>query len=164
VNAQVTANRPARSLAAAPPPPPPQADVAPQWRRPVVLAGVAAAATIYTTVLNPDAPNNHVFPLCPLKWITGWDCPFCGGLRSVHALTHGHVVEAIHHNALFVAAAPFLVAGWALWFARSLGWRHAPRWVWPRWATTAAVVVLAAFMLARNLPYPAVHWMFSSSA
>lgn len=149
---------------AAPPcPPPPPVAAAPAWHRPAVLAAVTTAATVYTAVLNPNAPHNHVFPLCPLKFITGWDCPFCGGLRCVHALTHGRVVEAIHHNVVFVAAAPFLVAAWALWTARSLGWRTAPPRRWPRWATIAMVALLAAFTVARNLPYPAVHWMFSSS-
>lgn len=128
-----------------------------------MVGALAVAGTIYTGVLNPNTPHNHVFPLCPLKFLTGWDCPFCGGLRSVHALTHGHLVEAIHHNVVFVVSSPFLVVAWALWMGRSLGW-NVPTLRWPRWATPALVVLLAAFMVARNVPYPAVHWMFSSSA
>lgn len=128
-----------------------------------MLGAVALAGTVYTTLLNPNTPHNHVFPLCPLKWITGWDCPFCGGLRSVHSLTHGHLTEAVHHNLVFVAAAPFLVAGWALWLLRSFG-LPVPALRWPRWGTAALVALLGAFMVARNLPFPAVHWMFSSSS
>lgn len=36
-------------------------------------------------------PHNAdlVYPLCLFKLLTGWNCPFCGGLRLMHDLLHG---------------------------------------------------------------------------
>ncbi len=67
----------------------------------------ALAGTAYTAILNPN--TSHAFPLCPLKYFTGYDCPLCGALRAVHSLTHGDVIGAADHNVMFVAATPFLV-------------------------------------------------------
>ncbi len=124
-----------------------------------MLTGAAVlAGTIYTAVLDPS--SSHAFPLCPLKLITGLDCPFCGGLRATHALAHGHVVEAASHNLLFVLAVPFLVVAWCAWLLRSLG-RPAPDLTLPRSARIALLVVLAVFTVARNLPVAGLHWLNS---
>jgi len=37
-------------------------------------------------------------PLCPVKWLTGRDCPTCGVTRALHALMHGHLAEAAALN------------------------------------------------------------------
>lgn len=129
----------------------------PGWSPPVTLGALALGGTALLAVVDPS--GTHV-PLCPLKAATGLDCPFCGGLRAVHALTGGDLARAADHNVLFVAALPLLVAGWALWLRR-----------WPRpvagrsrsagalqWA---AVAVLVAFALARNLEPLA--WMASDA-
>ena len=67
---------------------------------------------------------------------------------------------------LFVAAVPFVVVGWALWMARSLGWtwrgRPLPRWRRPAWGTYALVGALVAFMVVRNLGGP-FHWLDSTA-
>jgi hypothetical protein len=37
-------------------------------------------------------------PLCPVKWLTGQDCPTCGVTRALFALLHGHFAEAAALN------------------------------------------------------------------
>src|SRR5258708_5652874 len=55
-------------------------------------------------------PNRHsVYPQCLLYKATGIYCAGCGATRALHALLHGRVVEALHDNALFVAALPLLL-------------------------------------------------------
>lgn len=39
---------------------------------------------------------------CPLKFLTGLDCPFCGGSRVAGALLQGDVVRALDLNAFAV--------------------------------------------------------------
>ena len=51
---------------------------------------------------------------CPLHWLTGLDCPFCGAQRMVLALLHGNVVEAFWLNPGLAVGAP-LAAVWWLW-------------------------------------------------
>lgn len=127
------------------------------WHRPVALAAAAAAGTALLAVGNPD--TTHV-PLCPLKAITGLDCPFCGSLRAVHSLARLRVGEALDHNVIVTLAVPFVVVGWLLWLRGTIAGRPAPAPV-PRWATTAAVGLLVAFGIARNLP--AFAWLGSTA-
>lgn len=129
----------------------------------MLTGAVTAAATVYTGLLNPN--TSHAFPLCPLKLVTGLDCPFCGCLRSVHALTHGRIVEALNHNALFVASIPLLVAYWVGWLRADMGWSSSPtRPKIARPALIAAVAALTVFTIARNLPVAPFEWLNSAAS
>lgn len=46
---------------------------------------------------------------CTIHRFTGLECPGCGGQRSLHLLLHGDVAGALHYNAFFVIALPFLI-------------------------------------------------------
>jgi len=96
-----------------------------------------------------DPVHRHV-PLCPFKALTGWDCPFCGGLRAVDELVHGHLTAALHANAVVIIAGPLLVLLWCDSMRRHQAGR--PARVVPKWTWLAAVVVLSAFTVVRNLP------------
>ena len=48
-------------------------------------------------------------PRCMFHELTGWDCQGCGSQRMLHALLHGNIAEAWHHNALFVTLIPILI-------------------------------------------------------
>lgn len=114
---------------------------------PVTVGLLAAAGTAGLALVDADSTS---IPLCPLKALTGLDCPLCGGLRAVSALTRLRVGEAFDHNALFTASVPLLVAAWTWWLVadrRGVGWSP------PRWATTAVFVVMAVFAVTRNLPF-----------
>ena len=39
---------------------------------------------------------------CPLRYLTGFDCPACGGTRAVVSLVHGHIAQALHYNLMVV--------------------------------------------------------------
>jgi hypothetical protein len=93
----------------------------------MVLGGAVAAAAVLIYVSDPASAS--FYPTCPLRALTGWLCPLCGGLRAVHALLHGHVLEALTLN-------PFL-------FAAALAWPIVP----PRWTAAGAML----FTVARNL-------------
>jgi hypothetical protein len=132
---------------------------APPWRTAATVGALAAAGT---AVLAVGDPNTTRVPLCPLKAVTGLDCPFCGSLRAVHSLTHLDLAGAANHNLVFTVAAPFLVAAWAWWLAGSLGWvRPVPTDRLPAAARVVAVVALLAFALVRNLP--AFSWLDSTA-
>lgn len=46
---------------------------------------------------------------CPLKALTGYDCPSCGNQRLVHALVHGRIVEAFHYNPFTMLSLPYVI-------------------------------------------------------
>ncbi|QXC61203.1 DUF2752 domain-containing protein [Aquihabitans sp. G128] len=139
--------------------PPPPRFVARRDARAPITVGVAALAG--TVVLAVGDPNTTHVPLCPLKALTGIDCPFCGSLRAVHSLAHLDVVGALDHNVLFTLAAPFLVVGWAIWLLRSTGRPVLPRWQLPASSNVAFAVLAVVFMVARNLP--AFAWLGSGA-
>jgi hypothetical protein len=116
-------------------------------QRPLTLGAAAAAGTILVAAVDPETTD---VPLCPLKALTGLDCPLCGSLRAVASLARLDVARAFDHNALFTLAVPFLVAGWAAWLWTS--WRARPVPLRAPWASAAALGVLAIFGVVRNLP------------
>jgi hypothetical protein len=91
---------------------------------------------------------------CPWYAVTGTYCPGCGGLRAVNDLTHGEVVSAASSNLLFVASLPFVGVAWVRSVA--VRWRGAyrplPPWTAPALGTLA-LVLIAVFMVVRNLPF-----------
>lgn len=128
-------------------------------RQPLLLGATGAAAAAYTAVLDPG--HSHAFPLCPLKLVTGIDCPVCGSLRAAHSLLHGHVGAAAGHNLLFVLAIPFVLLAWATWMTSALGW-PIRRWRVPSAAWWPLAGLAAGFMLIRNLPGDPMHWLAST--
>ena len=122
------------------------------------IAGSAAlgvAALAYIGTVDPHRPG-AVFPFCPFKVVTGWDCPACGGLRMTHDVLHGNISAAVTDNVFLLVGLP-LLAIFALWR------RRRGREV----VTPALLVVLAAatfgWTVVRNLPgFPLVPTMLIS--
>ena len=145
----VTSVAPTPAPAAVPPqgyqPPPP----ARPWQAPVT-AGIAVV--VGTVVLGVGNPNTTHVPLCPLHAATGLDCPFCGSLRAVHSLAHVDIAGALDHNIMFTLAVPFLIVGWVLWLARSLGRPLVARERLPRAVTVACWIIAITFGIVRNIP------------
>ncbi len=91
--------------------------------------------------------------LCLFYELTGLYCPGCGSGRAVIALLHGHVLEALSHNALFLI--PGVPCGLLL------AWEYL-RFVFPGlglkktelpvWTARLALGMTAVFWLLRNLP------------
>jgi hypothetical protein len=85
---------------------------------PIAVAAAVVGATAYVGLVDPNTPGHY--PLCPTKALTGFDCPFCGGLRATHALAHGDLGSALNHNALVpLVVVPALVALWIVWLRRA---------------------------------------------
>lgn len=116
------------------------------------LVAVGAAFAVIGAV-DPNEPGHY--PTCPLLYLTGIDCPGCGGLRTVHAVAHGDLVGALGLNALAVAAFAAFAVYWAVWMVRAV--RRRPMTGLPlrpvHWWTVGAVVL--TFTVVRNLPFGA---------
>ena len=119
-------------------------------------AGALAAATAYVGLIDPN--RSAAYPQCPTRVVLDLDCPFCGGLRTVHALVHGDLSGALDHNLFVVVLLPVLVATWVVWAAGRLGW--GPSWLrdarLPRPLVPVLLTLGLLFTVARNLPVPAL--------
>ncbi|KWX68601.1 DUF2752 domain-containing protein [Mycobacterium sp. NAZ190054] len=105
---------------------------------------VSVGALAYIGIGDPHSPT-FLFPPCPFKALTGWNCPACGGLRMTHDLLHGDLAAAFVDNAFVLIGAPLLLA-WVL-LRRRQGR--------PALTTPTYVVVLTAVLawtVIRNLP------------
>jgi hypothetical protein len=108
-------------------------------------AGVLLAGALgYVGLVDPHNTNS-VYPQCPFKWLTGWNCPFCGGLRMTHDLLHGDLAASINDNAFLLVGVPVL-AGWLL-----LRWRRGQSSL-PILAVLTIVVAAVTWTVLRNLP------------
>lgn len=125
-------------------------------RRAAVGAGaVLAGALAYIGVADPHRPG-FLFPPCPFKVLTGWDCPGCGGLRMTHDLLHGDLAAAVVDN-LFVLVGLPLLLGWVIIRRRS----GKPVFALP---VVAVILVAAAiWTVVRNLPgFPLIPTMVAA--
>jgi hypothetical protein len=115
------------------------------WHRAYATSGaLLAGAAGYVGLVDPHNPNS-LYPLCPFKLLTGWNCPFCGGLRMAHDLLHGDLVASINDNIFLLAGLPML-AGWVL-IGRRYGKSALPM---PALLTVMAAAVV--WTVLRNLP------------
>lgn len=112
-------------------------------------ATAVALATVYTVAANPHDAN-ATFPLCPTKYLTGLDCPACGGLRLVHDAGHGDLAAMAHDNLLLLVLSPLLVAWLVRLFLAS--WRGETAKPMPRALAWSLLGVSVVWMVVRNLP------------
>jgi hypothetical protein len=113
---------------------------------------------LVATVLGSGAvlfffnPATHGFyPACLFHKLTGLNCPGCGGTRAAYQLLHGHLLNALRDNALFILTLAALTLR-GVWFAtRKIRHQHATLAVPPK-ALWALLVIAMAFGVLRNLP------------
>lgn len=123
------------------------------WPLPLVLAlgSLLALAGVLLFVFDPA--HHAFYPVCLFKKMTGYDCPGCGGLRSVHELLRGDLWRAFQLNAMVVVALPLLAVWTVLRWRNSSREGHRPRsrstllWAW------LLVATVVTFGVLRNLPF-----------
>jgi hypothetical protein len=84
-----------------------------KWLAFAVIA-LVLAAVVFVFLYEP-VKNKQYYPQCGFKRVTGLDCPGCGGLRSVHAITNGRPVAAFRNHPALVLSLPILVYIFGLW-------------------------------------------------
>ena len=126
-----------------------------RWLPALGAGALLVGAVGYVGLVDPHKPDS-VFPICPFRLLTGWNCPACGGLRMVHDVLHGDLAAAISDNVFLLVGLPML-AGWILLRRRSgKSLMSLP---------TAATVVIAtlAWTVVRNLPgFPLIPTLLTS--
>ncbi|MBF6333959.1 DUF2752 domain-containing protein [Nocardia transvalensis] len=126
------------------------------WRssgQPLLVAGAAAAAVAVLHFRDPHGYGSY--GLCPFYVLTGWWCPGCGGLRAVHNLTDGRVLDAVHSNVFVLPLLVGAVVWWASWALDR--WRGRPPRPFPlalgRTGWAVVLTLLTAFTVLRNTPW-----------
>ena len=125
-----------------------------RWQGLALPTVVAAAGVAAVTLLHFRDPHiEGSYGMCPSYLLFGVYCPGCGGMRAVHNLTDGHIIDSVHSNLL---ALPLLVL-FALWVGdwAIRSWRgQGPRL--PAIGYTTMWVLLgslAVYSVLRNTPW-----------
>lgn len=119
-----------------------------RWLPPAIAVGTSAFLGAYLYLVDPNVASNP-YPKCPLKALTGIDCPGCGGLRSVNSLLHGDVVGAVDHSLLAVVMVPIMAYFLLRWLLGYAG-IDLPKFRVPRWVAWTTPILVLAFSIVRN--------------
>lgn len=134
--------------------------VGPERAVPASLAIGAVCACTLIALVDPNEAGRY--PTCPTRSLLGIDCPACGTLRGLHALSRGRVGEALDHNLLLLLAVPLGAVVWWRWLREATG--KPPRPVrLPRWVVPTVVVLATVFAVLRNLPIAGLTWLDSAA-
>ena len=91
--------------------------------------------------------------LCLFHELTGLYCPGCGSGRAALALLHGHPLRAFGHNPLlFLLGLPCTALFLREYLRFVFPGLRLKRSVLPPWADSAALLLILAFWLLRNVP------------
>lgn len=110
----------------------------------VVTGTLTAGALAYIGLADPHRPG-FLFPGCPFKILTGWNCPLCGGLRMTHDVLHGDLAAAVVDNVYALVGIPLLV----LWLAARYRRGRPLNTVVP---VVVVLVTMLIWTVIRNLP------------
>jgi hypothetical protein len=124
------------------------------WRGlalPVATAGAGAAAVVLLHVRDPHIEGSY--GLCPVYALFGVYCPGCGGMRAVHNLTDGHIVDSLHSNLLALPVLALFLLWVSDWAVRA--WRgKGPRLPGISSATMWILLgSIAVYTVLRNTPW-----------
>jgi hypothetical protein len=119
-----------------------------------LATGAAGAAVLaYVGIVDPHN-RDSLFPPCPFKLLTGWNCPACGGLRMTHDLLHANLSAAVVDNIFLLAGMPAVLA-WFFWR------RSASKPAMTRAALVVVIVATTAWTVVRNIPgFPLVPTLY----
>jgi len=99
-----------------------------------------------------DPSEYYYYPPCVFKELTGYNCPGCGGMRSLHLLLHGNFLEAFRYNFLIILLTPFILY-WIIYEIFLLFDKRLPVPKSPLIITIVFLLIMLLFGILRNLPY-----------
>ena len=103
-----------------------------------------------------DPAQHGFYPICLFHSLTGLNCPGCGATRAAYQLSHGHLLGALHDNALFVLTLVALAVWGARFAVRKLRNQQTVFQLHPKTLWMFLVFALI-FTVLRNLP--AFSWL-----
>lgn len=115
----------------------------------LTIATATVAIAICVIYYKFDPATITWAPKCPLKVMTGLDCPGCGSQRMLHALLHGNLHSAWEANALLLVMIPLMILmWWAEW--QRLRYPRLHRMLYSTPVAVAIGVLLTAWWIWRN--------------
>ncbi|MBR6254768.1 MAG: DUF2752 domain-containing protein [Clostridiales bacterium] len=124
-----------------------------RWPLMFFMVAIVILGLMYSFFLNP-VENPGAYSPCVFYKAFHLFCPGCGDSRALHALTHGHILQAFDYNLMFPFAA-FILAWYYLVAITTLLFRRRVMWIpqtIPIWSVIAVGVGIVLFTVLRNIP------------
>jgi hypothetical protein len=102
-----------------------------------------SAAILTAAVCTISLLPERALPRCPVKYVTGYDCPGCGLQRAYRFVVRGQISDAVSANALIFTLPAFLLA-------MKFSERFAAKQALQRSIVALAITITVAFTLLRN--------------
>jgi hypothetical protein len=112
-------------------------------------AGIGAVALLHFR--DPHVDGSYGY--CPVYALTGIYCPGCGGMRAVHNLTDGRIIDSLHSNLIAIPLLATFAIFVGMWTVRA--WRG-QRMTIPqvsRPLLLVLLVVIIIYSVLRNTPW-----------
>lgn len=119
---------------------------------PLIVAVSTAVVCVAIWVADPTTPGGPM-PLCPIKALTGIDCPGCGSMRMLYSLMHGNLLAAARFNALALVTLVPLAWAYVAWTYGRLKGRRISSWQHNRWAAAVTLSLVVVWFVVRNIPF-----------
>lgn len=119
------------------------------WTGPTTLAVLGAGAVGLLAVVDPN--ESGIYPACPSLTLFGVLCPLCGGLRGMHALTHGDLVGMVSSNVFVPLVVVLGTWAWLSWTLATVGRPFLRPPVLTRRTLVVAAVLAVVYTVLRNL-------------
>lgn len=117
---------------------------------PMLLLTLAAVGVVYYFV-DPSDAGRIPLPQCPLRLLTGLACPLCGLQRSLHAMLHGHFIEAFSYNYFLVLVIPLTIVILVAEYTDIKALESIRQLVNNRKAQIAALIIFIGWGVVRNI-------------
>jgi len=115
-----------------------------------ILLITGLLAIIYK-LYNPLLYN--FFPTCPIKHITGLDCPTCGTQRAAHLFLNGEFKAAFYQNPLIFIFTPYILLWIYLKLIKNPSENELKLFnkIYGNRAISIVVIIVVLFTLYRNI-------------
>lgn len=117
---------------------------------PMLLLTLAVAGVVYYFV-DPSDTRHIPLPQCPLRLFTGLSCPLCGLQRCLHAMLHGHFIEAFSYNYFLVLVIPLTIVILVAEYTDTKALAPIRRLVVNQKVQILALIIFIAWGIARNI-------------
>jgi len=119
-----------------------------------ILALLMPLLLVYFYYAYYDAGFDSEGRQCTILYLTGLQCPGCGGQRALHYLLHGEILTAICYNILFVVGFPFLLYLYYVLLQMYVlkNEKYLKRTIISTRFVIVFLVVLLLFFILRNIP------------
>lgn len=115
-----------------------------------IMGATAILIYIYRIVDPAGGTWGRFFPKCPVRLLTGLNCPSCGIQRAIHALLSGDVAGAFRIN-MFIPISLIYLLGMLLtrwWCSPESEWR---RFFWGMRGGLTYIGLYVGWFIVRNI-------------